>query len=116
MGGDEHGVAKNYIEIKTPFGFVIKFGGRELFSVVIMSLCVAVIGVMLHQHDAAAQSQAIVVIKALDENRETVRKSLQENKDTTEALIYVLTLSDAEKKSLGLIKPKRLRELERRDY
>lgn len=108
--------SRTYIEVKTPFGFSVKFGGRELFSIIIMMLSVGFVGFFIYKHDAQAQVQALNITNALQENKDTVRKVLGENKETTEALIYMMTLSDTEKRSLLLRKPKRLMELEHGDW
>lgn len=116
LGDTDRESSKNYIEIRTPFGFNIKFGGRELFSVIMVTTLAAVIAFFINAHDVAASDSNKAVIEALNANKRAVTDALKEQREVTEALIYMMTLSDEEKKKLQFSKPKRIRDLEYENF
>jgi len=84
-----------YITIKLPFGMELKFGGKELFTIIVLFLLATPILYVMLKHD------------------ETTTKVLIELVETQEATTYVLTLTQDERQKLNLAKPKRIREMER---
>ena len=87
--------------------------GMQLLVVLLAVVLAATVGFFIYQHDAKADKQDLKTEAALQE----VVKSIDKNKDSNErkfnTLIYVLTLSDVERKKLNLAKPQDLRDMQR---
>ena len=87
--------------------------GMQLLVVLLAVVLAATVGFLIYQHDAKADKQDLKTEAALQE----VVKSIDKNKDSNErkfnTLIYVLTLSEADRKKLNLAKPQDLRDMQR---
>lgn len=90
-----------YIEFKVG-PFMMKFGGRELFNVIVTLIAVGMIAWLVHDHDEKTNKTLEQSIKSIDDNTESLN-----------VLIYVNSLPIEERTKLNLQKPKKLREMER---
>lgn len=86
---------QTYISWKLPFDMEVKFGGREVFTIIVLFLLATPILYILLIHDQKMEQHMISQTEA------------------QEATTYVLTLSQEERQKLNLAKPKRIREMER---
>ena len=84
-----------YWTIKLPGGIEAKFGGKEIFSIILISIFGFFVYGLIQAHDTKSETHAKTVVEAL------------------EATTYVLTLTQDERVKLNLAKPKRIREMER---
>jgi hypothetical protein len=106
------------IDLKGPGGIGVAFrGSNQLLMVVILILVITgALGFYLQQHEVAAAGREIEAIKR-DGQTQQILKSLIETVKSQdknqEAMIFVLTLDDKERKNLRLNKPERLREMQR---
>lgn len=89
-----------YIEFKVG-PFTMKFGGRELFNVVVILMAIGFIAYFIHQHDDKTEKALVSTIKAVDENTQSL-----------DVLIYVNSLPIEERSKLNIQKPRKLREME----
>lgn len=85
-----------YLMWKIPFlGVELKFGGREVFTVIIVVAIAIPLSLFMKSHD------------------DDVKGMLKSLVEAQEATTYVLTLSQEDRQKLNLAKPKRIRDMER---
>ena len=99
-GTSENGETQ-YIEFKVG-PFTMKFGGRELFNIIITLMALGFITYVVHEHD---KHQEIVLTNAVT--------SLHDNTDTLNVLIYVNSLPVEDRAKLNLQKPDKLKKMEK---
>jgi hypothetical protein len=96
------------VEIKG-WGVGAKFTGPQMTCVLVLILMGAFIGVLIYQHNAKADEGMASVARA----QEAVRAELQQNREAQEAMIYVISLPQAEREKLNLSRPRKLTEMQR---
>ena len=95
-------------ELKTPW-FSFKGQSQLMLVVLVVLLAASGLWVALKTHDAAAQTKADEQTKAVKELAVEVKNQGK----SLEAVIYVLTLPEEERKKLNLSKPEKLKEMQR---
>lgn len=106
------------IDIKGPGGMGVNFRGSNQLMMVVIVVLVAVggLGFYVQQHEAAAQTRAVDGAKRDAQASADVRnltEAIAKQEKKLDAVIYVLTLTDAERKGLRLNKPEALRDMQR---
>lgn len=99
------------VELNGPGGIGLKFKGQNplLLTVVLMCTCAGGLWYVINGHAAESKNDA-------RENAEAVRALTAEVKsqsETVKAMIYVLTLPEKERAKLDLLKPEKLKEMQR---
>lgn len=96
------------LAVTTPVGS-FKFSGGQMFPVILLLILSVVTWGLFYQSTVKADERSVVTVKAI----ERLEKSTDKFEATQRALIYVSTLSQAEKEKLNLLKPKELTEMQR---
>jgi hypothetical protein len=93
-----------------PGGWGLKFrGSNELLLMLLLIACMAgAVGYVLMNHEANAKDRDTAQLQR-DVN---ITKAIDEQSKNIEAMIYVLTLDEKQRKALNLGKPERLREMQ----
>lgn len=94
--------------VKTPLGS-FEFKGSQMFPVILLILFAACAWYMSDDFNKANAQQHAVFAKGQEE----VKAEIVKGRETQEALIYVMSLTPAEREKLQLTKPKRLAEMQR---
>lgn len=81
-------------------GIQIKFGGKEILSIMIATVVGGPIIAGLYLHDRKA-----------DERYITIESAIKDAADAADATNYILTLSQDDREKLNLSVPKRIREM-----
>ena len=101
----QYGNRQDDLEVKTPFGWSVRAGGRQMTLVVIILLCCGFLAYMVRDHDLRAAERAA----GLDAKAETLAKNQTALVDSVDSLAFIMTLSDEERKKLRLGMPDALR-------
>ena len=96
-------------EVKGPGGMGFAFKGREMFPVILLVLLGAFCGFMTWQADSKSEARDAATHKAISEFKEATMKA----DETQQAMIYVLSLPQAEREKLNLMKPRGLTAMQR---
>lgn len=83
-------------------GIVIKFGGKEILSIMIAAIIGLPIVTGLYLHDVKA-----------DDKLSKIEAAVKESAEASDATNYILTLNQDERERLNLAMPKRIREMRR---
>lgn len=83
-------------------GMEIKFGGKELLSIMIAILVGGPVIAGLYLHDGKT-----------DQRLANIEAAVKDGADASDATNYILTLSQPERERLNLAMPKRIREMRR---
>lgn len=83
-------------------GMVIKFGGKEILSIMIAALIGGPVIAGLYLHD-----------EKTDRRLASIEFAIKDSSDASDATNYILTLSQQEREKLNLAMPKRIREMRR---
>lgn len=94
--------------VKTPLGS-FEFKGSQMFPVILLLLLAAGGWYMSDDYNKANAQQHAVFAKGQEE----VKAEIVKGRETQEALIYVMSLTPAEREKLQLTKPKRLADMQR---
>lgn len=98
------------VEITGPAGISAKFInlGDKSMTVLLLLLLAAIMGYIAYRGEAKADERAAVAVSGQKE----VKDALARYEETQRALIYIMTLPQAQRESLNLAKPKALREMQ----
>ena len=96
------------VEVKG-WGIGAKFSGPQVTCVVVLLLLGAFLGYAIYQHNADAHESLTAVVHA----QEAVKDELKQNREVQEAMMYILSLTQAEREKLNLTKPKKLQDMQR---
>jgi hypothetical protein len=99
------------LSVKGPGGIGLSFKGPHLFPVILMLVLAGIFGVLFYQAETKADVRQWTIVSTMNKLSELTEKA----EATQRSMIYVLTLSQAEREKLALLKPKELREMQRRD-
>lgn len=93
-----------------PGGWGAKFRGSNelLLMLLLIATCGGVIGYVIMNHEASAKERDAAQLQR-DAN---ITKAIEGQSKNIEAMIYVLTLDDKQRKALNLGKPDRLKEMQ----
>lgn len=100
--------SKEEVEV-TGWGLGAKFSGPQVTCVIVLLILGAVVGAMVYQHNSEAHESMSSVVRA----QEAVKAELQASRETQEAMIYVMSLTQAEREKLNLSRPKKLADMQR---
>lgn len=105
-------------EINGPGGLGMKFRGSNQLLLVMLLCFVAFAGLCFYiqQNELIATSRDLAAIKrdvSTQDNLRALSAAVAQQGRTQEAIIYVLTLNEAERKALRLNKPDAIREMQR---
>lgn len=105
-------------DVKGPAGMGLHFrGSNQLLLIVLLVMVLAcALGFGLWQHEVAAATREVDAVKRDVEITKKVaatEASVGKQEKKIDAVIYVLTLTDKERKALNLTKPEALREMQR---
>lgn len=103
------------LELTTALGG-FKFKGDQMLQTIVYLMVAAFLGFLIYQHNTNAvesfkqvQGAQLEVVKSQD----AVLASLKESRETTEALVYVITLPQGEREQLKLQRPRKLSDMQR---
>ena len=112
---NDYGKRSDDLEIRTPFGWAFRAGGRHISFTIAICLCAGAILWIVHDHDMKAAERSI----SIADKTNKVLSSQERLVEAVNNLTYILTLSDTEKTRLRLGMPDSLRKQllndERRD-
>lgn len=97
------------IEIQGPAGVKMSFRGQQTLAVLLVILFASIMAFGLWLHDKRDEANNLAIIAAL----KAVAAVESKSDATQRAMIYVLSLPQAERDKLNLMKPKELLEMER---
>jgi len=105
-------------ELTGPGGWGVKYRGSNtaMLTIIIVLLIAGGLGYGIWQHEMAAVTRAVRTIERDMVATAAVKDltvSVDKQEKKMDAIIYVLTLSDVERKALRLDKPQALREMQR---
>lgn len=94
-----------------PGGWGLKFrGSNELLLMLLLIACMAGgVGYIILSHEANAKDRDTAQLQ----RDMTIIKAIETQAKNQEAMIYVLTLDDKQRKALNLTKPEALRDMQR---
>lgn len=97
------------LNIKGPGGIGLSFKGSQLFPAILVLILALSFGYMVWVHDGKGDVRYKENIVALNK----VAAIIERSESTQRAMIYVLTLNQADREKLNLMKPRELQEMQR---
>ena len=113
---DRHDNEAEEIGVRGPLGVGMFFKGHQSFSIVVMLLLTGIFCLLLWMHDANSQVRAQAIMNQMGKLEAEAKHGhdVAEKADETQrTMIYVLTLSQAEREKLRLEEPPQLKEMRR---
>lgn len=111
MGKDpkDYGRRGDDLEVKTPFGWAIRAGGRQMSLIVIILMTSGFLAYMIYELRREGTDRSKVNMETLARGQIAVVESTKKMSETIEVMTYVSTLTDAQKQALRLDMPDSLR-------
>lgn len=97
------------LNLKGPGGLGFSFKGAQMFPVILVLLLGAVFAYLFFQADVKADGRNGYITKAID----AMTASNVKAEATQRAMLYVLSLPQADREKLNLMKPRELQEMQR---
>lgn len=106
------------LEVNGPAGLGLKFrGSNQMLTVtIIVLLAFGSVLFYLQQHEVSAAARDTEAVKRDGQTQQVIKAltdAVKSQEKNQEAMIYVLTLDEKERKNLRLNRPDRLREMQR---
>lgn len=101
----EYGRRGDDLEVKAPFGWSLKAGGRQVSIIVIVFLIGALLGYQQFVSDARSENNFQDLAKRQRENVKTITDSQQKLTDSIDIQTWLSTKTDSEKQALRMDMP-----------
>ena len=106
MVTDDNG---DQIKIDGPAGIGLTFKGQQMFPAILVILMSMVFGYLFYTQNTKEEERYKVQVVAL----QAVESAMIKADQTQQTMIYVLSLSQADREKLNLLKPRQLTDMQR---